>query len=264
MTFSDIWTIPKEELGTSSIERCAITEGGDGYIFYVSYVDPADRRWCIDAMTARTVEGISAAVSKRVPVLRAEPLGLEAVKDPVVVRAAGLYWMYVSCASRTTAAESISDSELHASEDVYTTGSISSETGLAVSIDGIQYEWLGMVFGVQPGRWDAYAARVSSFLRLSGVLLAFYDGSASVQENYEERTGLAVAVDPLNIHRVSVTNPWLTSPHASGSLRYLSAVRSSDLAHLYYEWACPDGSHELRCSTFNVADVASEGAWSGE
>ena len=36
------------------------------------------------------------------------------------------------------------------------------------------------------------------------------------------------------------------SPHASGSLRYIDAVRLREDIYCYYEYARPDGSRELR------------------
>lgn len=247
-SFIELWEVGKEALGTSSIERCALADGGDGLLLYLSYVDPGDHRWCIDTVTAPTPEGLEKAVPKRVPTLRAGPLGLEAVKDPVVVRAGGLYWMYVSCATRTPAAKDMSDVELHASDDVYTTGVVVSESGLAVSRDGFSYEWLGTVLEVQEGAWDAYAARVSCLLRLPAVTLAFYDGGAHVDQNYEEKTGAAVASGPASLTRLSRRAPWLVSSQGTGSLRYMTTLASDGKVDFYYEWARSDGSHELRHS----------------
>ena len=256
-SFTELWELGKEALGTSSIERCALADGGEGLLLYLSYVDPKDHRWCIDAVTSSTPEGLEKMVPKRVPTLRAAPLGLEAVKDPVVVRAGGLYWMYVSCAARSSAAEGLSDTELHASDDVYTTGAIVSETGLAVSRDGFSYEWIGTVLEVQQGSWDAYAARVSSVLRLPDVTFAFYDGGAHVHQNYEEKTGVAVLNGPASLTRLSRSAPWLVSSQGTGSLRYMTTSASDGKVDFYYEWARPDGSHELRHS---IAEASAIGA----
>lgn len=252
-SFTELWELGKEALGTSSIERCALADGGDGLLFYLSYVDPEDHRWCIDTVTAPTPEGLEKAVPKRVRTLRAAPLGLEAVKDPVVVRAGGLYWMYVSCAVRTAAADGLSEAELHASDDVYTTGAIVSQTGLAVSRDGFSYEWLGTVLQVQEGAWDAYAARVSCTLRLPALTLAFYDGSAHVDQNYEEKTGAAVLNGPASLTRLSRSAPWLVSSQGTRSLRYMTASANGGKIDFYYEWARSDGSHELRHSVVDAS-----------
>lgn len=262
--FRELWCVSKETLYTSSIERCAIVEGGEGFILYVSYVDPNDHRWCIDACTTPSAADLGDAVATRKPVLRAVPLGLDAVKDPVVVRAGGLYWMYVSCATRALGAEEASTERLHASDDVYTTGLINSETGLAVSRDGLQFEWLGTVLRVNEGHWDAYAARVSAVATLAGLRLAFYDGSARVEQNYEEQTGVALMVAPTELRRLSVGDPWLVSANGSGSLRYMSTVRTPEGFEFYYEWARKDGSHETRRSALDLKQIAIEGVLAHE
>jgi hypothetical protein len=83
-------------------------------------------------------------------------------------------------------------------------------------------------------------------LYIPPVFNVFYDGSASVGENYEERTGLAITFDLMNYQHVTDSAPLLVSPHASGSLRYMDVVRLGEDIYYYYEYARPDGSHELR------------------
>jgi hypothetical protein len=47
------------------------------------------------------------------------------------------------------------------------------------------------------------------------------------------------------------------SPHATGSLRYLDALDLRERKRLlYYEYARPDGSHELRLSRLPRGDSA--------
>jgi len=45
---------------------------------------------------------------------------------------------------------------------------------------------------------------------------------------------------------MSVDEPWLLSPHASGSLRYPDVLERDGEWWIYYEYARADGSHELR------------------
>ena len=68
----------------------------------------------------------------------------------------------------------------------------------------------------------------------------------SVEENYEERAGLVQTVDLRHFYRLSATGPSLVSPHGRGSLRYIDAIQVEDEVWFYYEYARPDGSHELR------------------
>lgn len=241
--FEDIWSVRQSALATSSMERFALVRGPSGYLLYLSYVDPTDRRWCIDVVTAEKPDQFN--VDQRHPVLRAGSLGLEAVKDPVVFLAQGLYWMYVSCAVRSESALNLDHHTLHQSEDVYTTGQIHSQTGLAVSRDGVHYHWLGIVLTPTPGGWDAYAARVSGLLRWDGGVLAFYDGGATVDDNYEEKTGLALVSGWDRLIKLSVDGPWWISPFASGSLRYLATAQRDGHIDLYYEAAEADGSHGI-------------------
>jgi hypothetical protein len=73
-----------------------------------------------------------------------------------------------------------------------------------------------------------------------------------VEENYEEKTGAALTSDLRTFQRLSTEAPALTSPHASGSLRYMAAVCAGKTTYLYYEYARPDGSHELRMNKVSI------------
>jgi len=94
--------------------------------------------------------------------------------------------------------------------------------------------------------WNAYATRVSCVLYNPPIFNVFYDGGATVGENYEEKTGIAITFDLMNYHDVSAQAPILVSPHSSGSLRYMDVIRLNEYVYCYYEYARPDGSHELR------------------
>jgi hypothetical protein len=120
-------------------------------------------------------------------------------------------------------------------------------TSLAVSLDGVRFTWLGEVLSVGGG-WDRYQARLSGVVRSGPVFVGFYDGSAGPDEDTEERLGIAVSFDLVRWQRLSLSGPWIVSPHASGSLRYLDGVQLDGQWWLYYEYARADGSHELRLS----------------
>ena len=243
--FEAIWSATQQEIGTPSMERASLFKAPDGtWRLYLSFVDPADSRWRTDVLTADSPANFD--VSRRQKVFTAADMGAEGVKDPVVLLVGGLYYMILSYAPSPPRIAAAEAGRLHASADVYNTGLTKSHTGLAVSGDGLHFEWLGDVFAPRDRGWDAYAARIGSLLWLPPAWLAFYDGSASVEENYEEKTGLAVSLDLRRFHRVSYEGPLLTSPHASGSLRYLDALKVGAEVYCYYEYARPDGSHELR------------------
>ena len=50
--FHDLWEVHKSELATPSMERCSLIPAPGGYRLYISYVNPADKRWRIDVMEA--------------------------------------------------------------------------------------------------------------------------------------------------------------------------------------------------------------------
>jgi hypothetical protein len=76
--------------------------------------------------------------------------------------------------------------------------------------------------------------------------VGYYDGAASVEENYEERTGVVQSWDLGTFYRLSQQDPMIVSPHGSGGLRYIDAVVFDDEIWFYYEYCRADGSHELR------------------
>ncbi len=239
----DVFRLEKTTLQSPSIERCALVQlDTNRWVFFVSYVDPADNRWRIDRIEATDPSGFDPEA--REPVLLPGELGVEGVKDPFLFRVGGLWHMIVSFATATTNADA---TQLHGTADAYNTGLIRSATGLAVSEDGRHWQWLGEVFGPRAGGWDRYCSRISTVWHDGGLWCAFYDGSASVQENYEEKLGFAYSFDLRTFHRVTLNGPLCTVPHASGSVRYVDVLDVPDRGRfVYYEVARPDGAHELR------------------
>src|SRR5438874_1354234 len=121
-----------------------------------------------------------------------------------------------------------------------------SATGLATSRDLDNWDWQGVIFAPETSGWDRYCRRINSILPYQRKYFGFYDGSASHAENYEEKTGLAVSLDLRHWESLSAAGPLFTSPHDSGSLRYLDAQLIDGQACLFYEFARPDGAHDLR------------------
>ena len=241
--FDEIWGATKNDFRAQSVEKASLVKTPAGaYRLYVSYVTPEDGKWRISLLEARRPEDLAPASA--MPVLGPENIGAEGVKDPYVLSVGPGWYMIASYApSPHVSAEAAA--RMHATGDVYATGITRSHTGLAVSLDGVRFHWVGDV--MSPGRgWDAYAARVNSVVYRPPLFVAFYDGSASVDENYEEKTGLAITWDLREYVRLTPDAPAFASPHASGSLRYLDAVQTPRGIYCYYEYARPDGSHELR------------------
>jgi hypothetical protein len=150
-----------------------------------------------------------------------------------------------------------SEADKHAAGDIYNTGLTLSRTGAAVSGDGRNFQWIGDVSPAASNRhaaasgpvWDDYCKRIGALVPLdTGGYLAFYDGSMSVAENYEEKTGMAITFDLKTYYSLTPGGASLVSPHGTGSLRYIDVLAVGHELFYYYEIARPDGSHELRVS----------------
>ncbi|HEV2471250.1 MAG TPA: hypothetical protein VGS41_01200, partial [Chthonomonadales bacterium] len=264
IAFRDIWALPKASLGALSVERGSLVRGFDGlWRLYIGYVDPADRRWRIGFLEAEEPDGFD--IGALTPILTAEVVGSEGVKDPNVFILGRMLYMIASYATRNPELPPESERRKHESGDVYSTGLTRSRTGAAISGDGRRFQWIGDISpiadyprGLAPAAegepaqaepWDAYCRRIVGLAPLeSGGFLAFYDGGRSVEDNYEERTGLATTFDLRTYFSLTPDAPALCSPHGSGSLRYVDALPVGHELFYYYEIARPDGAHELRVS----------------
>jgi hypothetical protein len=249
--WQDIWSVNKSSYDSASIERSAIRRGAEGvWRYFTSYVDPTDGRWCVAILQAADVSRLDAKKTK--VIFTAPPLGLEGIKDPWIMEHKGLFYMFLSVAvatPRTTA-------QSHSSLDIYNTGECLSATGLATSSDLDHWEWKGIALRPAATGWDRYCRRINSVVPTGDGFLAYYDGSASHEENYEEKTGLAVSSDLMTWTSLTEAAPAFTSPHGSGSLRYMDAQADGDKTRLFYEFARPDGAHDLRLLTMSGADGA--------
>jgi hypothetical protein len=180
---------------------------------YVSCATPGSKHWRIDVLDAADPAGFADAQPRTV--LPGDEL--TGVKDPVVRRAGDAWLAWVCCHPLDRPGE---EDRMH--------------TRLATSDDGLRWTWRGTVLRGTPGSWDARGARVTAVLPDGR---ATYDGRATAQENFAERTGVALpAADGL-------------VPDGRGPLadvRYLDVVPTEGACRLYYESPLPDGSHELR------------------
>jgi hypothetical protein len=237
--FQDVWEVHKDELNTPSMERFCLLPKPGGYRLYISYVDPADNRWRIDALEATEPERFD--LKTAMSVLTAASTGTEGVKDPYVVQTGPVIHLFASYA----AARSGLSPEAHATADVFNVGVTTHPTGYATSLDGMSFDWQGTALSVG-SIWDRYQARLNSIVPVCGGYIGFYDGSAGNHENYEERCGIAISSNLSSWHSLSRTKPWVVSAHATGSVRYVDAIVLDEEWWIYYEMTRPDVAHELR------------------
>jgi hypothetical protein len=215
--FETVATLDKERFGAAMVERPALVRTDAGrWRLYVSCATPASKHWWIGMVEADEPEGLADED------LRSVFRGDErtGVKDPVVRRADGLWQAWLCCHPLDELGE----------EDRMT-------TGFATSRDGLDWEWHGTTLAGRPGAWDARGARVTAVLPDGTVT---YDGRATADENWSERTGLAVGA--AGSGRLTAVGDGPVS-----SARYLDVVPLPDGGYrLYYELPLPDESHELR------------------
>lgn len=239
--FEDIWTGTKDQLQSTSIERCALLKLGSKWQFFVSYVDPHDQRWRIDRAEADRPEELD--LTTTTPVLTAADIGEEGIKDPFILKVGPRYHMIVSYAIAAGKADA---DAMHGTADAYNTGLIRSATGMATSTNGTGWQWEGPILLPTDQGWCSYCTRISCIWYQAPFWLALYDGSADVSENYEEQLGLAFSLDLKTFHNATPHKPLLTLPQGKGALRYFDVLPFDDEIFFYYEMALPDGSHDLR------------------
>ncbi len=241
--FTDVAMLEKTSLGSASIERTALVPdpSGSGWIWLISFVDPTDGRWRTDALRAGRLEDLPRG--ERTPVLSARDIAGEGVKDPVPVFGPGGIFLVLSCAERGGAPAD--PGALHGTRDAYNTGLVNCYSGLAHSADGRHWEWKGKCMDTGSG-WDRYQARLSAVVPVGPVWVGLYDGSASVEENYEERLGVAVSPDLAHWRSLTPDGPAVLSRGATGSVRYADVLASDQGLWVYFECSRADGAHDLR------------------
>jgi hypothetical protein len=152
-----------------------------------------------------------------------------AVKDPVIVHRDGLWHLWAS---------------VHPLENPDETDRMT--TDYATSTDGWDWTWHGTALAGRPGEWDSRGVRMAAVQFAGDKIIGYYDGRATAEENYEERTGVCVGTEPDALTALG-HGPAVQSPYSTGGLRYLDIVPLPDGRHrIYYEMARADHGHELR------------------
>jgi hypothetical protein len=222
--FTPVAEVSKDRFDGASLERPALVVTPEGrWRLYVSVATPGTKHWRVDLLEADEPGKLGEAPAQTV-LPGDETVG---VKDPVLHFDGRLWHLWASCHPL--------ESDEHADR---------MSTWYATSRDGLAWQWQGVALSGRPGTWDARGVRVSAVLPTPGGILAAYDGRATAEENWEERTG--VATGTFGDLTATGGDP-ITSPHAPGGLRYLSLITLPDGRHrIYYEMTRADGAHELR------------------
>jgi hypothetical protein len=216
--FTTVGTLDESDFGAKGMERPALlrTEAGR-WRLYVCSATPDSAHWWIDVLEADDPEGLAGAEPR--PAFPGDDR--VGVKDPVVKRADGGGWQAWICCHLL---------EEKGQEDRMT-------TGYATSADGLAWDWHGTVLAGRPGSWDARGARLTSVLPDGR---ACYDGRATQEENWFERTGLARLSGPAGALEHD-------NEAAAADVRYLDVLPLPGGGYrIYYEARLPDESHELR------------------
>ena len=181
-----VWACTADQFDSESIERCALVRiPGGPWRYYVSYVDPADRRWRIDLLEADELTALDPA--RRTPVLDAANTFSEGVKDPVVLLLDGLFYLFAGYGPRDRVADGATPQQLHGTGNVFTTGLVEHPTGLWVSADGRRFGFERDIVtpGERLGRQrDPRQHHHAHRRRLPDLLRRAHDGRRRVRRPY--------------------------------------------------------------------------------
>jgi hypothetical protein len=215
-TFMTVAVLDQNQFGAQWLERPALVRTPEGrWRLFVCCGTPATKRWWIDVLEVDDLEGLTRAEAK--PAFPGDEV--TGVKDPIVKLVDGGWHAWICCHPL----------DIPGAED-------RMSSAYATSDDGWDWTWHGTVLAARPGNWDARGARLTSILPDGR---ASYDGRASAEENWFERTGLA-RLTPSGGYEQIEDSPII-------DVRYLDVLPLPTGGYrIYYEARLPDESHELR------------------
>lgn len=215
--------------GAAMTERASLHRLSEGqWRVYVSFATPDSKHWWVGLADATSPEALATAAIT--PVFMGS--GSMGFKDPVVMAASGQWRAYLCGHPLDTAG----------AEDRMI-------THLALSADGISWSEPRPIMRGRPDAWDARGARVTT--ALPGGSFA-YDGRATAEENWFEKTGLASVGPDSQLQGTDVEPVPRT--------RYLDLLSLPDgSCRTYYETTLADESHELRTELINDESGTADG-----
>ncbi len=226
VTFETIATVSSEQFSCASLERPSLVVlPGGGWRLYVSCSTWGSKHWWIEAIDAANPADL--ATGKRTVVMPGDEL--TAWKDPYIVHGEHGWQMWVC---------------KHPIEDPDTADRMDS--WYATSADGLAWDVQGCALQRGGDGWDRRGRRIAAVVEDAGQWTAFYDGRATAEENWEERTSAAIGATPGEFTPMG-DDPVGAPAGPDTCLRYLSVVDAPGGGwRLYYESARSDGAHDLR------------------
>ncbi len=220
--FDTVATVTSDQFECASLERPALVPlDGGGWRLYVSCSTLDSKHWWIEAIEADDLAALSSG--RRTVVLPGDAATV-AWKDPVV-RRTGDDWQMWACRHPLDDG----DDEADRMTSVYFT-----------SPDGLVWTPAGTALAPTSGTWDARGTRITSVVRSGTEWVAFYDGRERADQNWFERTGVAVGGEPGAFTATAGPTP------EGSTIRYVSLVETLTGTRLYWEASRPDGANELR------------------
>jgi hypothetical protein len=223
--FTTIAVLDQARFGAQWMERPALVRTEQGsWRLYVCCGTPESKHWWIDILEADDPAAFERAEAR--PAFPGDDR--TAVKDPLVKLIDGRWHAWICCHPL----------DVPGAED-------RMSTAYATSDDGLIWAWHGSVLSGRPGMWDARGARLTSVLRDGR---ASYDGRATAEENWFERTGLATTTGEAGRFAQVDDSPIV-------DVRYLDVLPlPAGGFRIYYEARLPDESHELRTELIPPAE----------
>jgi hypothetical protein len=220
--FETVAVVTSAQFGCASLERPALVPLPDGrWRLYVSCSTPGSKHWWVEAVDADTPGGLGQG--ERTVVLDSDGV---AWKD-VVVKQGGEGWQMWACRHPLDGGDDAADR---------------MSTWYATSGDGLAWTLVAEALRPLADTWDARGTRVTDVLYEDGRWWAFYDGRRSAEENWRERSGLAVGEAPQALAALAGPVPRTVGK----ATRYASVVASAAGWRVYFEATAADGSHDLR------------------